>query len=111
MGMSMPTPYTHYGTYHAMGATPLWSTHVPPQQWPPENTWEKPTAPPPTQKWKEDWCKQRETDDSKENEDWKERDSRDRDRDKKKTAPAKSKKKEKEPKVEEEEKTLDLDTR
>ncbi|KAI4455130.1 histone-lysine n-methyltransferase setd1 [Holotrichia oblita] len=112
MSMSMPTPYAHYGTYHPMGATPLWSPHVPPtQQWPSENAWEKP--PPPSQK----WCK-KEPDESKESEDWKERDSRDRDRDKKKSSStsstcssSKNKKKEKEPKVEEEEKTLDLDTR
>ncbi|KRT81143.1 RNA binding protein [Oryctes borbonicus] len=113
MGISMPTPYAHYGTYHAMGATPLWPAHVPPQQWPPENTWEKPSVPLPSQKWKDLWSK-REPDETKENEDWKERDSRERDRDKKKSSSSsgsKNKKKEKEPKAEEEEKTLDLDTR
>ncbi|GJQ80667.1 hypothetical protein Trydic_g9251 [Trypoxylus dichotomus] len=112
MGMSMPTPFAPYGTYHAMGATPLWPTaHVPPQQWPPENAWEKPSVPPPSQKWKEEWCK-REPEESKEIEDWKERDSRERDKKKSSGGSgSKNKKKEKEPKPEEEEKTLDLDTR
>lgn len=105
--MSMTTPYAHYGTFHAMTPAQMWQAHVPHQQWPTEN-WEKPSIPPPSQKWKEEWCK-REPDETKENDDWKERDSRDRDRDKRKTS--KSKKKEKETKVEEEEKTLDLDTR
>lgn len=103
----MATPYAHYGAY--MGATPMWPTHVPPQQWP-HDTWNKPnpSIPPPVQKWPEieSTTRYKGEKDKNDTQEWKDRE-RDRDREKKKS---KSKKKDKE-KTEEEEKTLDLDTR